>query len=324
MLKVIVLLAVLSSWAVASEFKNLCPPAEDLLPCYCVSDGQTIRVDCMSVTSAEDVKKAISSTKGIRRVFIDFLRARIDKVPSDLFKGLHVTKLSFTNCNFKTFGDEGRSALEGLEDTIEEFSIHFSFSEENELKFLNVSGLKVIEDLEIEGNSLTKLGNEWFKDGPASLKTLFIMTNLIEELGDRAFENLVNLKNLWLTGNRFKELRRSMLPTPATHLTSLDLTDNGISCLPEDMFSNMPSLKEVVLADNGITKLPETTWSPVWRQLTRVYLELNPLECDSHIEWMFKVARPFVLKGQCVAPFDRKNEDLKRIIDDNSRDDDYD
>lgn len=106
----------------------------------------------------------------------------------------------------------------------QEFSIHFSFSEDNELKFLNVSSLKVIEDLEIEGNELKKLGNDWFKNGPVSVKNLFIMTNFIEEIGDRAFENLVNVRNLWLTGNRFKVLRRSMFPSPATYLTSLDLT----------------------------------------------------------------------------------------------------
>ncbi|GFY77363.1 reticulon-4 receptor [Trichonephila inaurata madagascariensis] len=100
-------------------FENLCPANEDLDPCYCVSDGKTIRVDCMQVTDAQEVHKALQSVKGIKRVFIDFLRARLDAVPSDLFQGLHISKLSFTNCKLKTLGDEGRSALEGLEDIIE-------------------------------------------------------------------------------------------------------------------------------------------------------------------------------------------------------------
>ena len=89
---------------------------------------------------------------------------------------------------------------------------------------MNVSSLNVIEDLEIEGNEMKKLGNEWFKNGPVSVKNLFIMTNYIEEIGDRAFENLVNLKNLYLTDNRIKAFRRSMFPSPAPYLRALDLT----------------------------------------------------------------------------------------------------
>lgn len=301
-----------------SSFENLCPNFDDLKPCNCVSDGKDIRVDCLSINSVEDLRKGLQSTKGIKRVYIDFIRARLGVIPSDLFKGLDVTKLSFNNCDLKQFGEEGRSALEGLENIIEEFSIHFSFSEENELKFLNVSGLNVLEDLQLEGNGLSKLGNEWFRDGPVNLQTLFIMTNFIEELGDKVFANLVNLRNLWVTGNRFRILKRSMFPSPASNLVSFDLTDNGITSLPDDLFSGMPSLKEVILAENGIARMPMTTWMPVWKQLTRLYLELNPLECDSHIEWMFKLPRPFVLKGQCIAPKDRKNQDLKRIIDDNA------
>lgn len=118
-MKIILFLVLTHSLYATFAFENLCPSIEDIQPCHCVSDGKTIRVDCLSVTSAEDVRKALQSTKGIQRVFVDFIRARFDKVPSDLFKGLHVTQLSFTNCDFKSFGDEGRSALEGLEDTIE-------------------------------------------------------------------------------------------------------------------------------------------------------------------------------------------------------------
>ncbi|KFM72077.1 Reticulon-4 receptor, partial [Stegodyphus mimosarum] len=309
-------IVLLQSAYLVHSFTNLCPPVEDLQPCYCVSDGKAIRVDCMQVTSVEEVRTALRSVKGIKRVFIDFLRARLDKIPSDLFKGLHVTKLSFTNCELKAFGDEGRSALEGLEDIIEELSIHFSFSEENELKYLNVSQLRALEDLEIEGNGLTKMGNEFFKDGPENVKNLYIMTNFIEELGDKTFASLYNLKNLWLTGNRFKTVYRSMFPTPALYLASLDLTNNEISSLPEDMFSRMPALKEVILAENSIQRVPQTTWLPVWRQITRLYLEKNPLECDSHIDWMLKIPRPYVLKGRCVAPEKRKDKDLKRLIDD--------
>ncbi|CAL1293847.1 unnamed protein product [Larinioides sclopetarius] len=319
-----VALVLLQAVGLRGSFVNLCPPLEDLMPCNCVSDGKTIRVDCIQVNDIEEARKAVQSTQGIKRVFIDFLRSSIDKVPSDFFKGLHVTKLSFTNCKLKTFGDEGRSALEGLEDIIEEFSIHFSFMGENNLKFLNVSGLRVLEDLEIEGNDITELGNDWFRDGPVNVKNLFIMTNFIEKLGDKAFASLRNLRNLWLTGNKFKTLKRSMFPYPATYLNSLDFTNNEISSIPEDLFSGMPSLKEVILADNNIKRVPASTWSDIWDQLTRVYLESNPLECDSHIEWMFKVARPYVLKGKCVSPDERKDVDLKRIIDDKQRDEDYD
>ena len=119
MLTAILLVAFLHNLHVVLALKNLCPPAEEVLPCYCVSDGITTRIDCMSVLSPDDVRKALLSVKGIKDIYVDFIRARMDRVPSDLFKGLHVTKISFTNCELKNIGDEGRSALEGLEDTIE-------------------------------------------------------------------------------------------------------------------------------------------------------------------------------------------------------------
>ncbi|XP_054713228.1 oplophorus-luciferin 2-monooxygenase non-catalytic subunit-like [Uloborus diversus] len=316
MSKISIVLFILQSIIIVNSLANLCPPFEDLQPCGCVSDGKNIRIDCYQITSVEALKPALSSLKGIKHLFIDFIRARLDSVPSDLFKGLDIYKLSFTNCDLKSFGDKGRSALEGLEDTIEEFSIHFSFEEDNELKFLNVSSLRVIEDLEIEGNEMTILGNEWFAEGPHSLKNLYIMTNLLQELGDQVFRPLSNLKNLWLTGNQLKALKRSMFPSPANHLTTLDLTNNELSSLPEDMFQDMPSLKEVILAENELTTLHETTWIPVWSRLTSAYLESNPLDCDSHIEWTFDIRRPYVLKGVCVSPESRKGKDLKRLIDD--------
>ncbi|KAG8174738.1 hypothetical protein JTE90_021288 [Oedothorax gibbosus] len=98
-------------------------------------------------------------------VYVDFTKSRLGVLPSDLFKGLHVTKVSFTNCDLKGIGEKGRSALEGLEDVIEEFSVHFSFSEDNELKFLNVSTLRALEVLEIEGNEIhstrLRMVREW-------------------------------------------------------------------------------------------------------------------------------------------------------------------
>ncbi|KAG8173492.1 hypothetical protein JTE90_026591 [Oedothorax gibbosus] len=274
----------------------------------------------MLVDDIEEVRRALQSVKGTMNVYVDFTKSRLGVLPSDLFKGLHVTKVSFTNCDLKGIGEKGRSALEGLEDVIEEFSVHFSFSEDNELKFLNVSTLRALEVLEIEGNEMHELGNEWFANGPTNLKTLFVMTNFLERIGDKAFASLTSLTSLWLTNNKFKVVKRSMFPSPAVNLRSLDLTNNEISSLPPEMFSNMPALKEVILAENFIQRIPETTWSPVWERLRSLYLESNPLECDSHIQWTFKPRRPLVLKAKCIAPDHRKDMDLKRIIDDKQMD----
>lgn len=150
MLQIIFLLVSIHGLKSVSSFDNLCPSVEDLTPCYCVSDGTNVRIDCMSVTSTEEVRKALISTKGIKRVYIDFLRSRLDHIPSDLFKGLHVTALSFNNCKLKSFGDEGRSALERLEDIIEVISEMFLIYKHFEIRII-ILNCKAFETL---GNGL--------------------------------------------------------------------------------------------------------------------------------------------------------------------------
>lgn len=70
---------------------------------------------------------------------------------------------------------------------------------------------------------MAELRDEWFNNGPPSLKNLFIWQNNIKKIGRNVFSRLDNLVELTFGGNRFGPIQRSMFPTTAHRLKYLYL-----------------------------------------------------------------------------------------------------
>ncbi|GBM97565.1 hypothetical protein AVEN_143798-1 [Araneus ventricosus] len=158
---------------------------------------------------------------------------------------------------------------------------------------------KTIPTIILEDNHIPEVGNDWFTTGPAGLTTLIFERNGIEELGDRAFASLSNLRLLVVAGNHLTEISRSVIPRPAAQLRTLDLAYNKLRTLPSDLFADMPSLREVNLDYNLIHVLKEDTFSSALSRLTALSLEGNPLECDERLQWVCR-SRSNVISGKCI------------------------
>ncbi|GIY42616.1 uncharacterized protein CDAR_622721 [Caerostris darwini] len=285
--------------------------------CQCednfVEDGVDLEITCTG-GSLDEVKSALSQVDKLGRLEVVLDDIKIGTLPSRLFQGWNIVRLDISHCELDSLAAPGEVALAGLEDTLEELIIASSFSEDNEPAKLDISHLRRIKQLDVSFNAITELGNDWFENGPTSLTHIILSNNGIEKIGDRAFANLVNLRQLWLDGNRSGPLKRSMLPRPASNLEDIQLDNNALTGVPEDLFSEMPALKDVSLRTNGIARLPENTYKAILSQLNTFDIRGNPLECDNQMDWLFRSKVNAAVLGRCEGPSGREGTDLDSLM----------
>lgn len=206
-------------YTVASVIPD-CPPREDIYPCSCLHDYEETRIDCEGIDDVKKIYGALKNTRGLNVTYV-FYKANLGDIPSNLFEGQKSGDISFDQCEISSFGDK---PFIGLENTLKRLYIDASVDKrEKDLKTFPLGHLKKLENLIFSGNDITKLGNDWFVGGPATLRHLFLEANDIEELGDKAFTSLVNVEQIWMGENRFKKVSRSMFPRPSSKLELLEM-----------------------------------------------------------------------------------------------------
>jgi len=107
-----------------------------------------------------------------------------------------------------------------------------------------------------------------------------IMYSGLSVIDDRAFEPFYKLVEVNLGHNRLREMRRSYFPLPANMLETINLEYNQIRTLPNDMFSQMPSLRSVNLRGNPVSTLDERTFRSIFRTVEIMGLDTLPFSCD--------------------------------------------
>ncbi|GFY77364.1 hypothetical protein TNIN_5381 [Trichonephila inaurata madagascariensis] len=294
-------------------------PEEDLpSTCECESEFVEDEVDLeLSCTGSDlsDVKQALRQLGSRHRLHVSLDEVNIGTLDSRFFEGFNLVKLEISHCEVDSLAEEGAKPLTGLENSLQELEITASLNDDNGPIKLDLSHLLHLTELDLSFNSITDLGNDVFEQDMPSLTNLILSNNGIEKLGDRAFANLRNLRLLWLDGNRFGAIKRSMLPNPASRLQDLQLDNNAFTDIPDDLFTQMPELQDVSLRTNGITQMRERTYKPVWSHLEVLDIRGNPLQCDSHIEWMFdNLPEDLSLSGRCEGPKGREGYDLYLYI----------
>ncbi|GBN11467.1 hypothetical protein AVEN_275426-1 [Araneus ventricosus] len=294
-----------------------CPDGSKLpASCQCydfVGDGVEIEIACNGA-SLEELKAALYLIDASIRLEVQLNGMSLQSMPSKIFDGWNVVKLEIEQCDLDSLAEQGEVALSGLENTLEELIITSSFTEENQPTKLDLSHLRRLRELDLSFNVITELGDDWFSLGSDTLSDLILSNNRIQRLGDWAFANLVNLRLLWVEGNRFGSIKRSMLPSPAIWLENLQLDNNAFTSVPDDIFLKMPALTDISLANNGFTHIPESTYESVWSQLMTFDISGNPIECDSHIDWIIEAESDVSVSGTCSGPLGRSGMDLEELI----------
>lgn len=107
----------------------------------------------------------------------------------------------------------------------------------NPVEFFNITALNVLQELSIVILfEVPTLGKDLIAMCPVSLNRLYIYDFQARKIGDKVFEKLVNLEHLIVRAN-IDDFRRSMLPSPAPYLETLDLryVDQSINSIHTKM-----------------------------------------------------------------------------------------
>ena len=135
-------------------------------------------------------------------------------------------------------------------------------------------GLTALEDLDLDGNSLTSLPAGVF-DGLTALTRLDLSSNELTTLPARVFDELTALTYLGLDRNSLTTLPAGVFDE-LTALTTLWLFGNSLSTLPAGVFDGLTALTELDLQGNDLTSLPAGVFDEL-TALTFLYLQGNDL-----------------------------------------------
>ncbi|GIY56977.1 uncharacterized protein CDAR_267901 [Caerostris darwini] len=227
---------------------NICPSSEDIKPCSCsIGVDNRPSISCEGLESVDDLKKAMKGMQDFKFSNFYIEKSNIGILPSDIFSDIEVRFMNILFTNLTSLSESlNMPAFLGLESTLEYLQIRDAFiTEETPLIRISLSHLKKLQYLQLEGNVIPTIGNDWFESGPYRLKQLYLMDTYTKKVGSHAFSSLSELRRFSLTGGSVSEIVRDMFPSQATYLETLDFSNNKISVLPKDIFSRMPSLNEV-------------------------------------------------------------------------------
>ncbi|XP_015225257.1 PREDICTED: leucine-rich alpha-2-glycoprotein-like [Cyprinodon variegatus] len=141
--------------------------------------------------------------------------------------------------------------------------------------------------LDLSGNSLTEISVGFFQRLP-HLENLDLSNNQLEKIPANSLENLSNLKRLSLQNNKLETLDASVFQH-TKNLTSLFLTQNKLNWLPQNLFQGLTSLTHLSLDFNQLSHIPIGWFDPLSSlEESGLDLSLNPLRCNSRIEYLWR------------------------------------
>ncbi|XP_015914168.3 leucine-rich repeat and immunoglobulin-like domain-containing nogo receptor-interacting protein 3 [Parasteatoda tepidariorum] len=297
-------------WLVCATVAQRCPPEEDLAPsCLCKAYDTFSMLNCNNIMSVEEIIPPIRATESYKIFSVNFEDSSLMYLPNDLFKFTNFEKIRFGNSQVMSLSDTD-VAFEGLENTLEEIratGAHYITTWE----WSQLRNLKKLSLIDVNNIGMHSLDNEF--PHLESLNALGISNAQISFLHPEAFSGLPNLKLLILKQNQLSEITRNMFPNPAKELHHLDLSDNLLGILPDNIFKNMPVLRELNLSRNKFVTLKEEIFSPAIRILQSLYLKGNAIRCDCRLKWMVNHPTPLYFEGECSEPESLKGDTLRYL-----------
>ncbi|KAF8792076.1 Leucine-rich repeat transmembrane protein like [Argiope bruennichi] len=288
---------------------SLCPNQENIVPCICKDLGDGPMMMCSNLTSAEELISPIKSTEFFKMFSLVIINSALLYIPSNLFVKTHFERLRFANSQIMSLSD-GDLAFVGLEEILEEIRAsdarYITQWDWSQLK--NLRKLDLIDIVDISMYSIDQ-------EMPPlkSLTSLGISKAEISFVHPTAFSKLENLMQLSLVNNEITELSRAMLPDPASKLVMIDLSDNKLESLPDDMFTNMPNLKDVEINNNRLMTLNQETFQWLFENLQSFMMTGNEIRCDCRLKWLVETRKPTYFKGECSLPDYMKGVSLENV-----------
>ncbi|XP_003738314.1 toll-like receptor Tollo [Galendromus occidentalis] len=140
--------------------------------------------------------------------------------------------------------------------------------------------LESLKSLNLTHNSLADMNNMGFNDDCQlnGLLELDLSDNNLRYIDDRAFENLGNLKKLYLQRNQLAQLVETAL-SGLSRLQLLDMSNNRLNTLPPKVLQGSGDLKELYLQNNSIGLLSPSTFRGL-QQLVVLNLSDNQISSE--------------------------------------------
>ena len=110
--------------------------------------------------------------------------------------------------------------------------------------------------------------------------------NQISDIDPGSFLPLQQCTYLWLPYNQLTYLKAETFKGLVS-LDLLDLHSNQISFIEDGTFSHLPSIRVIYLINNNLVTPPKTRF---------LFLDSNPLHCDSSMCWLKQAERDGRLK----------------------------
>nr|AIO11815.1 variable lymphocyte receptor type A [Petromyzon marinus] len=115
-------------------------------------------------------------------------------------------------------------------------------------------------------------------DQLVELKQLYLQTNQLKSLPATLFDRLTQLNKLYLGTNQLKSLPPRVFDS-LTKLTLLSLERNELQSIPEGAFDTLTNLQTLYLRDNKLQSVPHGAFDRLGK-LQTIFLLSNPWDCS--------------------------------------------
>lgn len=218
---------------------------------------------------------------------LDLSKNRISEVPDEAFvtlTKLATLKLSDNNVTLAP------GALRGLENSLK--NLNLKGTRQKSVPDA-VRGLVNLAFLDLSQNSLRELPGPDSRDfdGLDSLTALNLERNLLQSLGENAFDGVkTTLSSLSLLNNLLPDFPRVAL-SELKELRVLDIGFNLLTELPNDAFHGNPSITLLALDGNPLSTVPFAALSHLNNTLRGLSLGGRFLHCDCRLKWVINWIR---------------------------------
>jgi Leucine-rich repeat (LRR) protein len=221
---------------------------------------------CNLIKPAEKLKFPDFSNNAFSKSFYSVvIRNRNFKlVPNFSFQFLQIELLELSNNQIEVAAEKAFDKIEGLR------SLDVSNNQINEIE---VSYLTDLEVLDLSRNKLNTIEASLLMN-MTKLKYLALFYNSIEAIDRLAFSTNSDLRYLDLSGNKLKSVNFGL---DLKWLVSFNLNENDIVNMASDVFSNLTSVKILMIEKNELDKIDPNELSNL-NQLKLLTIDKNILE----------------------------------------------
>lgn len=201
---------VLVSLIAPVQLGSPCPSPTDIIPCKCNKDKQDTVVQCnyhdQSILNSA-FKKMSQLDMIVDSIYL--VSSRLNFVNTSFFQDMTVRAVTFDGKRWTSIEDY---AFEGQENSMESLVILESQLTEIPINSINI--LHHLRTFQMVSSEVSKIPENAFENFLSAkvLRTLNLQDNYINAIGKGAFDTLVELKRLDLSGNRIRSLPAGILP----------------------------------------------------------------------------------------------------------------